>query len=114
MSRFVEVPEFEKDLRKIKFDITEDLERFKKALGVDPKNLIGAVKISNLGEGICPVYKARKFRCKALQKGSQSGIRVVYTYNSFTDEIILVEIYYKGQKENHDIDRIRRYALKMN
>lgn len=113
MSKFVEVPGFGKDLRKIKFDIREDLDRFKKALNVDPKNLNGAVKISNLGEGIYPVYKAKKFRCKAIQKGSRSGIRVIYTYNPNTDEVILIEIYFKGQKGNHDLNRIKRFALKI-
>ena len=112
MPKFVEVDEFEKDLKKLKFDIEEDLERFKKALSTEPTNLNGAVKISNLGEGIFPVYKARKFRCKALQKGSQSGIRVIYTYNPKTDEIILIGIYHKGKKENHDLYRIRNYAIK--
>ena len=112
MPRFVEVPEFQKDLRKFKFDIEEDFERFKKALSVDPQNLNGAVKISNLGEGILPVYKARKFRCKALKRGSQSRIRVIYTYNPKTEDIILIEIYFKGKKENHDLYRIRKYAIK--
>lgn len=112
MPKFVEVEEFKKDLRKFKFDIEEDFERFKKALAVDPQNLNGAVKISNLGAGILPVYKARKFRCKVLKKGSQSGIRVVYTYNQKTDEIILIEIYFKSKKENHDLYRIRKYTIK--
>ena len=112
MPSFVEVPEFEKDLRKFKVDIEKDFKTFKKALAVDPKNLNGAVKISNLGEGIYSVYKARKFRCKALNKGSKSGIRVVYTYNPKTDEIILIEIYFKSKKENHDVHRIRKYAIK--
>ena len=103
MPKFVEVDEFVKDLKKLKFDIEEDLERFKKALSAEPTTLNGSVKISNLGEGIYSVFKARKFRCKALNKGSQSGIRVIYTYNPKTDEIILIEIYYKCKKENHDL-----------
>jgi len=111
MVQFVEVPEFQKDLKKIKFDLCEDLERFKKALAVDPKNLNGAVKIPGFWEGIYPVYKARKFRCKALNKGSQSGIRVIYIYNSEKEEVLLVEIYFKSKKENHDLDRIRNYLI---
>jgi len=107
-------PEFEKDLTKIKFDIEEDFERFEKALLAEfPKTLPGVVVISNLGEGLLPVYKARKFRCKALQKGSMSGIRVIYTYDKYEDKIIFIEIYYKGKKENHDKDRILKYAIKI-
>lgn len=112
MVKFVEVPEFQKDLGKLKFDIHEDLERFKKALSVDPTDLNGAVKIPNLGESKYPVWKARKFRCKALRKGGQSGVRVIYTYNPENEEIILIEIYYKGKKENHDLDRIKRYIIR--
>ncbi len=113
MPKFVEVPEFRKDLKKLKKfrTIEEDLEVFKKALAVDPKNLPGIVIISGIGKGFLPVYKARKFRCRALQ--SMSDIRVIYTYNLSKNEIILIEIYFKGQKENHDLDRIKRYALKI-
>ena len=111
MPKFVEVDEFKKDLKRLKFDIEEDLERFKKVLLVEPANLNGAVKISNLGEGIYPVYKARKFRCKALKKGGRSGVRVIFTYNPKTDEIILIEIYFKGKRENHDLHRIRKYVI---
>ncbi len=112
MPKFVEVDEFKKDLRKFKVNIEEDFELFKKALEVEPTNLNGAVRIPNLGEGICPVFKARKFRCKALNKGSRSGIRVIYTYNPKTDEITLIEIYHKGKKENHDLSRIKKYTIK--
>ena len=114
MVRFVEVPEFQKDLKNIRFDLSEDLELFKKALAVDPENLNGAVKIPGFGGGVCPVYKARKFRCKKLNKGSRSGIRVVYIYNPEKEEILLVEIYYKSKRENHNSNRIKNYLIKSN
>lgn len=112
MSKFVEVPEFQKDLKKLKFDITSDLEVFKKALGVNPTNLNGSVIIPGFGGGFCPVFKARKFRCKAIKKGSRSGIRVIYTHNFEEDEITLIEVYFKPKKENHDLDRIKKYLIK--
>jgi hypothetical protein len=68
MLKFVEVDEFKKDLRKLKFDIEEDLERFKIALAVEPTNLNGVVKISNLGEGIYLFYKAKNLDAKLLKK----------------------------------------------
>ena len=114
MLKFVEVPEFKKDLRKLKKfrTIYDDLERFKKVLSTEgPKNLTGAVVVSNLGQGILPVYKAKKFRCQALK--SVSDMRVIYTYNPSTNEIILIELYHKGKKENHDLERIRRYIIKI-
>lgn len=114
MHKFVEVPEFDKDLRKLKKfrTIHDDLELFKKVLDIDPKNFRGAVVIPKIGGGFLPVYKAKKFWCKDLQ--SKNKIRVIYTCNTSTNEIILIEIYFKGQKEDHDIHRIRRYAIKIN
>ena len=44
--------------------------------------------------------------------GVYSGIRVIYSYAEKPDdkdEIVLIEIYYKGDKENEDRDRIKRY-----
>jgi len=110
------IPEFEKDLKKLKKKyrtLSDDLEIFKSALEVDPRNLTGVVQIP-LGEKIkTDIYKARKFRCKSLKgKGSKSGIRVIYAYipeEDKEDKIIFIEIYYKGKKSNHDIKRIEKY-----
>jgi len=113
MTSFVEVPEFLKDLKKLKVDLSKDLEVFKKALAVCPSGLNGAVRITGLGEGIYPVFKARKFRCKALNKGSKSGIRLVYTHHPLNDEIYLIAIYQKNHQENHDVDRIKKYVVKV-
>jgi hypothetical protein len=53
------------------------------------------------------VYKARKFACRSLKgKGAHSGIRVIYAYIEQNDKIELIEIYYKGDKENEDRERI--------
>jgi hypothetical protein len=57
------------------------------------------------------MYKAKKFACKALKgKGARSGIRVIYTYLPEFDEIYLLELYSKGDKENEDRDRIKNFA----
>jgi len=45
-------------------------------------------------------------------KGVQSGVRVIYTYFEDGDTIELIEIYYKGDKENEDRERISRHYLK--
>jgi hypothetical protein len=39
----------------------------------------------------------------------QSGIRVIYGYFEKEDRIELIEIYFKGDKENEDEGRIARY-----
>lgn len=113
MISFVEIPEFQKDLKKLKVDLSKDLEVFKKALAVCPTSLNGAVKIPGFGKDFYSVFKAKKFRCKTLNKGSRSGIRVIYTYYDLDDEIYLIAIYQKNHQENHDVDRIKKYLIKV-
>ncbi len=121
MSVFREVrrlPEFEKDLKKLskRFRTLED----------DLSNFItsqlklyhklqtdngGIFKIQGLPQRKdTEIFKARKFASRSLMgKGVQSGIRVIYAYHAEADEIDLVEIYYKGDRENEDRDRVIRY-----
>jgi mRNA-degrading endonuclease RelE of RelBE toxin-antitoxin system len=124
MSKFSQVsrlPEFDNDLKKLckRFKtIEEDLEIFignelflYHRLGKDTK---GVFQIPGLPvrKGI-KIYKAKKFACRSLKgKGVQSGIRVIYTYFEDTDAIELIEIYYKGDKENEDRQRISRHYSK--
>jgi len=124
MSKFSQVsrlPEFDNDLKKLckRFKtIEEDLEIFIEnelflyhKLGKDTK---GVFQIPGLlvKKGI-KIYKAKKFACRSLKgKGVQSGIRVIYTYFENTDTIELIEIYYKGDKENEDRQRISRHYSK--
>lgn len=113
------LPEFDKDLRKLKKfrTLKDDLDIFTEKqlnlfhkLGIDNK---GIVQISNLGIECPKIYKARKFACRALKgKGSASGIRVIYAYFEVEDRIEFIEIYYKGDKENEDRERILRYYSK--
>lgn len=114
-----EVPEFSKDKQKLRFGtLDEDLGVFKKALGPQRLKIRGAAsgeipgakRISGLGSSVTvPIFKARHFRCKALRKGSRSGIRVIYAYEKGKDKYTLIEIYYKGDKENEDRARILKY-----
>ena len=47
--------------------------------------------------------------CRSLKgKGVHSGIRVIYAYYREMDRIELIEIYYKGDKEDEDSVRIRK------
>ncbi|MHB8881776.1 MAG: hypothetical protein ACYC69_09770 [Thermodesulfovibrionales bacterium] len=111
------VPEFEKDLKKLvkRFSsLEEDLDTFMKvAMNVFHKQKIdsGAIfHISDLGIHSPKIYKAKKFACKALKgKGAQSGIRVIYAYHEEKDRIEFIELYYKGDKESEDRQRIVKY-----
>ncbi len=111
------LPEFEKDMRKLlkRFKTLEDdLEIFIK----NELNLYHKIRIDNKGVFQVPglmiespkIYKAKKFACRSLKgKGVQSGIRVIYAYFENQDKIELIEIYYKGDKENEDRERISKY-----
>jgi mRNA-degrading endonuclease RelE of RelBE toxin-antitoxin system len=72
----------------------------------------GLFPIDNLGIESPKVYKAKKFACKSLKgRGAKSGIRVIYAYIPENDEIYLIEIYFKADKENEDRDRIKELFL---
>ena len=109
---------FLKDLKQLlkKYrSLEEDLEVFVRAqlyayhkLQADNN---GIFPIDNLGFESPKMYKAKKFACKALKgKGARSGIRVIYSYLPEFDEIYLLEIYSKSNKENEDRDRIKYFA----
>ena len=109
--------EFEKDFKKLakKFrTLDEDLNAFianqlklTHKLNIDNK---GVVRISDLGIEYPKIYKARKFACKALKgKGAASGIRIIYAYYEQDDTVEFIEIYYKGNKDNEDRERILKY-----
>lgn len=107
------VPEFYKDLNKLKrIPLEKDLELFKQAVAIEPTSLNGIVRLQGIGEEYYPVYKARKFRCRALNRGNRSGIRIIYTFNPNNNEVILIEIYYKEDKTNHDVGRAKKYSIK--
>ena len=120
MKTFSEIhrlPEFDKDIKELlkKFRTPEeDLDIFLKTelalyrkLKKDNK---GVFQIPGLDIDTPKVYKAKKFACRSLKgKGVQSGIRVIYGYFEQEDRIELIEIYYKGDKENEDRDRIVRH-----
>ena len=116
-SKITQLNEFEKDFKKLKkrfrtLDsdlanfINTQLKMFHK-LDIDNK---GIVEIQRLGIEYPKIYKARKFACRALKgTGSRSGIRIIYAYYPDLDKIDFIEMYYKGDKENEDRERILKY-----
>lgn len=118
MSKFAKITKgnkFSKDLKQLlkkHRSLEGDLDTFIKAqlfafhkLQIDNHGLF---PINNLGFDSPQVYKAKKFACKALKgKGARSGIRVVYAYIPENDEIYLIEIYSKSDKENENRERIK-------
>ena len=109
---FKNTNEFQKDFKKLskKFrSLDEDLVEFKKVLNEAP---LGIGKHFNVIVKTDSVYiiKARFF-CKSLKK---KDLRVIYAYieNRQIIEMVgieFIEIYFKGNKENEDRERIREY-----
>lgn len=122
MKKFNEIkhlPEFDKDMKKLKKkfrSLDEDLTVFTNAqLYPFHKEQIeneGTVRITGLGIDSPPIYKSKKFTCKALKgEGVRSGIRVIHAYFKDDDRIEFIEIYHKNNKENEDSDRIKDFFL---
>jgi len=111
------LPEFERDTKRLlkRFKtIEDDLEIFiEKQLFLYHKLKVdnrGIFQITGLPIENPKVYKAKKFACKSLKgKGVQSGIRVIYAYDEEMDRIVLIEMYFKGDKANEDKQRIFEY-----
>lgn len=111
---FKTVKEFDKDFRKLKRKyqtLDNDLKRFETILkGLFPNIPPGTERISRLGENVkVPIYKAKHFHCKCLNKGSRSGFRVIFAFLEDELGVVFLEIYHHNKKDNHDKKRILKY-----
>jgi len=113
------LPPFERDLKKLskRFrTLEEDLETLVRAqislfhkLEIDNK---GIVRIAGFPVGDPGIYKVKKFACRALKgRGAESGLRLIYAYFEAEDAVELIELYFKGDKENEDRSRILEIYL---
>lgn len=115
-------PPFKKDLKKLlkRFrTLEDDLEIFIKTqlklFHKIKKDNDGIKQIPGLEKEYPAVFKAKKFACKSLKgKGAKSGIRIIYAYFEQEDTIEFIEIYFKGDKENEDKERIKKYFTSLN
>ena len=104
---FNELPEFQKELKQLgkKYkSLTDDLQEFRDVVSAVP---LGNSKHFNIitQTDILYIVKARLF-CKYL-KGS--SLRIVYSYFEQEQRIEFIEVYFKGEKENEDRERIKEY-----
>ena len=107
---FDELAEFKKDLKNLLKryrTLNEDLDTVKQVLETSPDQRPSfSFRIENLGLTTC-VIKIKKMACKALKgRGVNSGLRLIYTYFKEEQRITFVELYFKGDKENEDRQRI--------
>jgi len=110
---FRELDEYAKDLKKLskRFrSLQEDIATLKKVLEIQPEPTPPmSVRIAGLETGEI-VVKVRKIACKSLKgRGASSGMRLIYHYDKENVKIALIELYFKGDKENEDRERIVQY-----
>ncbi len=109
---------FQKDLKRLlrkKFrTLEEDLETAKRNAielyhlkHIDNRSVFPIPDFCTEDIQIC---KIKKFACKALKgRGVMSGIRVIYAFYPATFKVDFIEMYFKGEKENEDRERIKEY-----
>ena len=119
--QYIETIWFKKDLKKLikRFrTLKDDL----KVLQINQIELLHLFEIDNGGTFELKgyenpnyiIYKIKKIACKSLKgKGMKSGLRLIYAFNQKLFQISLLEIYYKGDKENEDYNRIKKFLLKI-
>lgn len=117
-----ETPQFQKDLKKLlkRFPtLRDDLEVAKSAAielyHVQNVNNQSVFPIPNFCSENILVCKIKKFACRSLKgRGAKSGIRVVYAFFLKDKKVDFLEMYFKGNKENEDRDRINEYLKTVN
>ena len=104
---FNELPEFQKELKRLakKYrSIPNDLQEFCSVVSAVPLGNSKHFNVITTTEFL-HIVKARLF-CKYL-KGS--SLRVIYSYFIQEQRIEFIELYFKGEKENEDRERIKEY-----
>ncbi|MDR3244933.1 MAG: hypothetical protein LBT50_00690 [Prevotellaceae bacterium] len=108
--------EFLKDLKRLrkKFptlpDDLENLRKFNIELFHDGTNTGSIIPIEGLCGELYTSYKVRKIACRALKnKGSNTGLRLIYVHERKANKITFLEIYFKGEKENENKERIKSF-----
>ncbi|MHB1089475.1 MAG: hypothetical protein ACYC06_06130 [Ilumatobacteraceae bacterium] len=108
---------FQKDLKRLlkKYrTLEDDLEIAKRnaiklyhLTNIDNRSIFSIPDFCNEAIQVC---KIKKFACKALKGcGAMSGIRIIYAFHVADLKVEFIEIYFKGEKENEDRERIKEY-----
>lgn len=111
-------PAFQRDLKRLRRrfpSIDNDLSTFIKVslrsvhvMGLPPETQ-GHYPLSGMGLDGKNCYIAKKFACRSLKgSASSSGIRLVYCFDQKNLHLLMIELFYKGDKALPDADRIRQ------
>ncbi len=107
MSIFSRLPEFDKEIKRLskKYPTLEsDIEDLKPILLTSPTGIGKNFTIIKTTEKI-KIVKVR-IHCESLQSRT---IRLIYSYYKDKIEFMYIELYFKGDKENEDRERITEY-----
>lgn len=107
MNRFNRLPAFEREYRHLERryrTLPSDIVVFESVLVEFPTGR-GAKFVTLHTEPHCTVIKAR-LSCRTLRN---SSLRIIYAWHPDTKVFVYLEIYYKGDKESEDRERIREY-----
>lgn len=107
MSSFSELPEFEKEVKKLskKYPtLKDDIEDIKPVLLESPTGIGKNFTIIAI-QGEVKIVKVR-VQCESLRART---IRLIYAYLGDTIEFMYIELYFKGDKEREDKERIQKY-----
>ena len=105
------LPEFEKEFKRLlkKYrSLNQDIKNFERFIFENPTG-IGKNFIIIHNAPSFKIVKAR-FSCESLRN---RDIRIIYAYHEDKFEFIYIEIYFKGDKENEEKDRIKKYISKL-
>lgn len=111
MNHFNQLPEFQKELSKLKKkyrSLPEDIEKFERLIIKNPLGLGKNFTILHFGESL-KIVKAR-LACRNLRERS---VRIIYAYHEDILTFMYIEIYYKGDKDNEDKERVKEYISKL-
>lgn len=104
--------EFEKEFNRLfkKYKtLHDDFEKFKKMLLTTPTGVGKNFFIVYTSPSV-KIIKAR-MACRALRDRS---LRIIYAYQIAAAKVEFIEIYFKGEKENEDRERIKEYLKTWN
>jgi hypothetical protein len=107
MNHFDALAEFEQECKRLfkKYKtLDDDLEKFRKILITTPTG-IGKNFVIMYSSQTVKIIKAR-MACRALRDRS---LRIVYSYFEQEQRIEFIELYFKGDKENEDRERLKEY-----
>jgi hypothetical protein len=107
MNHFNKLPEFEREFKKLSqkySSLTEDLKKLEKLVAINPLGMGTNFVVIHHSDTV-KIVKTR-LACKSLRDRS---IRIIYAYHHDNLTFMYIEMYFKGDKENEDRERIKRY-----